>query len=158
MMILILSLFLVNSMSSFASNDTTSTTDGITPNSDTTYVIKMNDTCGNIDTNQLFTHIIKIEEEPAEFPGGEDALQVFIQKNIQYPIIAKNHGIEGKVYVTLTIDERGGVEDISFMNSIGGGCEEEVTRVLRKMPLWKPKKKAGNEVKSERTFSFTFKL
>jgi Gram-negative bacterial TonB protein C-terminal len=153
---IILSLFLLNSSSNFASNPTTSFKDGITPNIDTT-IASMDTTVFN-DTIQNLKSDFVVEEIPAEFPGGEEALQDFIYQNIQYPAIAKTHGIEGRVYVALTLDETGSIQEINFINSIGGGCEAEVTRVLTKMPLWKPKVRGGSPIKSERIFSFNFKL
>jgi hypothetical protein len=156
LMFIILSWFLLNSSNNFASNLSTSIKEGITTNNDTA-LVSMDTTAFN-DTIQNLQSTFIIEEVPAQFPGGEEALQDFIYKNIQYPAIAKTHGIEGRVFVALTLDETGAIQEINFINSIGGGCEDEVARVLTKMPLWKPKVKGGSPIKSERIFSFNFKL
>lgn len=99
-----------------------------------------------------------VQEVMAEFPGGEVALEKFIQKSINYPAIAKAQGIEGKVIVALVIDETGAVNDIEVIQGIGGGCEEEVIRVLSEMPNWAPTKQAGHTVKMKKVFSFNFQL
>jgi protein TonB len=99
-----------------------------------------------------------IQEEVGQFPGGEVAFEKFIQKSIQYPAIAKAQGIEGKVVVALVIDETGAVNNVEVIQGIGGGCEEEVIRVLSAMPNWAPTKQAGHQVKMKRIFSFNFTL
>lgn len=99
-----------------------------------------------------------IMEENAQFPGGEMALEQFFRKNIQYPAIAKQQGIEGEVIVALEIDETGAVTNIEIVQGVGGGCEEEVVRVLTEMPSWKPTNQAGHAVSSRKLFSFTFQF
>lgn len=99
-----------------------------------------------------------IQEEVAQFPGGEVAFEKFIQKSIQYPAIAKAQGIEGKVVVALVIDETGAISNLEIIQGIGGGCEEEVIRVLSAMPNWAPTKQAGHQVKMKKVFSFNFTL
>lgn len=52
--------------------------------------------------------------------------------NIEYPNQAKANGIEGIVEVEFTVNELGMVENINIINGIGGGCDEEVVRALKK--------------------------
>lgn len=99
-----------------------------------------------------------VQEEVAQFKGGEIALEKYVQSHINYPSIAKQQGIEGKVIVALNIDENGNIENISVLQGIGGGCEEEVVRVLSEMPNWAPTIQAGHYIKTKKIFSFTFKL
>lgn len=94
----------------------------------------------------------------AQFPGGESELERFVQKNIQYPRIAKEQGIEGRVIVAVVINENGDITDIEVIRGIGGGCDEEVVRVLNEMPTWKPTKQDGKNVKAQKIFSFNFQL
>ena len=46
-----------------------------------------------------------IIEDPAEFPGGDKALNAYIHNNIKYPVIAQENGVQGKVYVTFVVKE-----------------------------------------------------
>ena len=56
----------------------------------------------------------------------------FIRKNTVYPELAKEIGIEGTVYVSFIIDEKGQIESSKILKGIGGGCSEEATRVVNK--------------------------
>ncbi len=99
-----------------------------------------------------------VQEEVAQFPGGDQALQQYVKNYIQYPTIAKEQGIEGRVIVSFEIDENGKLQHIKVIQAIGGGCEEEVVRVLTEMPDWKPTVQAGHNIKSKKIFSFNFQL
>jgi periplasmic protein TonB len=99
-----------------------------------------------------------IQEEVASFPGGELALQEYVNSHVAYPMIAKQQGIEGKVIISLEIDENGKIQDIEVIQGIGGGCEEEVVRVLSEMPSWTPTVQAGHKIKAKKIFSFNFQL
>ena len=47
--------------------------------------------------------------------------------------MAKRAAIEGKVIVQFTVNKLGEVENPEILRGIGGGCNEEVLRVLKKM-------------------------
>lgn len=44
-----------------------------------------------------------------EFPGGQQGLTEFLIANVEYPEFAKKNNIEGKVYVTFIVNEKGEV-------------------------------------------------
>jgi protein TonB len=111
-----------------------------------------------IPTNPSVEAPFMVQEEVASFPGGEQALQQYVNKYITYPTMAKQQGIEGKVIVSLEIDENGKVQEIEVIQGIGGGCEEEIIRVLSEMPNWMPTMQAGHQIKAKKIFSFNFQL
>lgn len=80
-----------------------------------------------------------------------------LMKKINYPQIARSAGIEGRVIAMAYINEEGGVDDVKIIKGIGGGCNEEVERVL-KSSKFKPGQKEGKPVKVKLTLSFVFKL
>lgn len=97
-------------------------------------------------------------QHPPYFPGGEKALQQFLANNIQYPALARQKGIEGNVVVTFVVGKDGGISDIDLVRSIGGGCDEEVFRVVRAMPDWIPGEADGKPVKVRFTLPVRFRL
>lgn len=99
-----------------------------------------------IDTIEFVSKTDTGTEVMPHFPGGEKALLEFIFRNVKYPLKAKANGIEGKVYVTFYIDKNGGVGDPKIAKGIGGGCDEEVIKVVKLMPRWVPGKKGGKPV------------
>lgn len=89
-------------------------------------------------------------------PEPVEGLPAVIKK-IQYPPIARQAGIEGKVFVMAYVNEKGNVEDVKVLKALGGGCEEEVIKVL-KATKFKPGMNNGQPVKVKTSLSFAFKL
>lgn len=80
-------------------------------------------------------NVSTIEKYP-EFPGGMEAWAKFIQKNLRYPYLAQENGIQGKVYLSFVIEKDGSITDVKVVKGIGGGCDEEAVRVIKKSPKW----------------------
>jgi len=91
--------------------------------------------------------VFKIVEEPAEFSGGETARLNFLSQNLKYPDEARKNNIQGIVYVGFIVEPDGSLTDIKILRGIGGGCDEEVLRVVSIMPKWKPGKQSGKNVR-----------
>jgi len=72
------------------------------------------------------------------YPGGDDSLKIFIQKNLQYPKDAKKKKIEGVVVLQFDVTMDGNAENISVYTSLGSGCDEEAIRILKLIPHWNP--------------------
>ncbi len=106
------------------------------------------------DAGKIFTIV---EEMPA-FPGGDTKLFEFLQKNIKYPPIARENGIQGRVYVTFVVDKEGKIKDAKVIRGIGGGCDEEALRVVRAMPDWKIGKQNGRPVAVQYNLPINFTL
>jgi protein TonB len=102
----------------------------------------------------IFTPI----QNPPEFPGGERELLKFLSKNLKYPSMARDAGITGIVYVSFIVWKNGSVTDIAIKRGIGGGCDEEVIRVLKLMPKWKPGEQNGKKVNVAYRMPVVFKL
>jgi protein TonB len=102
--------------------------------------------------------IFVVVEEMPSFPGGDKALYEYLAKNIKYPAVAKDNGIEGKVYIKFVVNEDGSVSQAQVARGIGGGCDEEALRVVKDMPKWKPGKQRGKNVKVWYTLPVYFKL
>ena len=95
------------------------------------------------EEDKIFSYV---EEMPA-FPGGEKKMIEFILSNINYPPVARENNITGKVYVKFTVDKNGKIINPELLRGIGGGCDEEAVRILRIMPDWIPGRQNGNKVK-----------
>ena len=102
--------------------------------------------------------IFKIVEEMPSFPGGEQKLMEFVAKNVKYPQIARETGIQGRVFVNFVVEPDGSVSHVSVLRGIGGGCDEEAMRVVKSMPKWKPGKQRGKAVRVQYMLPVNFKL
>ena len=102
--------------------------------------------------------IFQIVEEMPAFPGGEQKLMEYVGKNIKYPQIARETGIQGRVFIGLVVEPDGSVSNVKLLRGIGGGCDEEAMRVVKSMPKWKPGKQRGKAVRVSYQIPVFFKL
>ncbi|MEN8225218.1 MAG: energy transducer TonB, partial [Bacteroidota bacterium] len=85
-------------------------------------------------------------------------LYAYLGNNIKYPVMAKESGIQGKVYVTFVVETDGSITDVKVLRGIGGGCDEEAIRVVSTMPKWKPGKQRGKPVRVQYNLPVRFTL
>ncbi len=104
---------------------------------------------------EIFTFV----EQPPTFPGGDDALNKFLNNNIRYPHLATENGISGTVFVSFVVDSEGKIKDVKTVGAPkGGGLEEEAVRVVKKMPNWKPGRQNGRSVSVQFNLPIRFTL
>lgn len=92
-----------------------------------------------------------------EYPGGKEAFKKYILKNLKYPKEALQKRIEGIVYLSAEIDDKGNVESARVENGIGGGCDNEAIRLLKNVQFTEVKNR-GFRVKTKKKFRIEFKL
>jgi len=102
--------------------------------------------------------IFQIVEEMPQFPGGEAKLMEYVAKNIKYPQIARETGIQGRVFVGFVVEPDGSISNVKLLRGIGGGCDEEAMRVIKSLPKWKPGKQRGKAVRVSYQIPVFFKL
>ncbi len=102
--------------------------------------------------------IFQIVEEMPSYPGGEKALLEYVAKNIKYPQIARETGIQGRVFVGFVVEPDGSVSNVKILRGIGGGCDEEAMRVIKSLAKWKPGKQRGKAVRVSYQIPVVFKL
>ncbi|KAF0131897.1 MAG: periplasmic protein TonB [Bacteroidetes bacterium] len=93
------------------------------------------------------TEIFTVVESMPEFPGGAEQMMLFIAKNIKYPPMARESGIQGRVFVNFVVEPNGSVSNVKVLRGIGGGCDEEAIRVVETMPKWTPGRQRGKAVR-----------
>ncbi|MCD4696695.1 MAG: energy transducer TonB [Bacteroidales bacterium] len=98
-----------------------------------------------------------VESMPA-YPGGDAARMKYLYDNIEYPQMARESGIQGRVFVTFVVERDGHITDVRVLRGIGGGCDEEAIRVIKNMPDWVPGKQRGKPVRVQFNMPILFKL
>ncbi|MDD3630767.1 MAG: TonB family protein [Bacteroidales bacterium] len=82
--------------------------------------ISIYDYAQNIDTTDTIKQdnepIFLMPEEPAQYPGGDEALLKFLRKNIKYPKQAIKDQISGTVYVQFVVEKDGSITDVKVVN------------------------------------------
>ncbi|MEZ5083006.1 MAG: energy transducer TonB [Bacteroidales bacterium] len=72
--------------------------------------------------------------------------------------MARESGIQGRVFVTFVVERDGNITDVKILRGIGGGCDEEALRVIKNMPKWTPGKQRGKPVRVQFNMPIMFKL
>ena len=86
------------------------------------------------------------DEMPA-FPGGPEALNAFLTREIQYPEVARTNGITGTVLIEFIVEKDGRVSNAKVKVPLFPECDKEADRGVMAMPKWKPGKKNGKPVR-----------
>ena len=103
-----------------------------------------------------------VEEEEDFFTVVENMPELIgglagLQRNITYPEMARKAGIEGRVFLQFIVNERGEVENPRVIRGIGGGCDEEALRAIKKAKF-KPGLQRGRPVRVQYNLPVVFKL
>ncbi len=115
--------------------------------------------------------IFKVVEDMPRFPGCEDVEDVeerkkcsqqkmleFVYTKVKYPVVARENGTEGTTVVRFVVNKKGQVAKGEILRKIGGGCDEEVLRIVNEMPTWIPGKQRGVAVDVYYNLPVKFKL
>src|SRR5690606_742096 len=97
-------------------------------------------------------------ENPPSYPGGMDRFYKYIQENLRYPPMAQDNNIQGKVYVSFTIDKDGSIVDVKVDRKLGYGTDEEAVRVIKAMRRWNPGMQNGRPARARFSIPIGFTL
>ena len=102
--------------------------------------------------------VFYVAEKMPSFPGGQDALFDFIEKNIKYPKGAEECGIQGRVLVTFIVKKDGSLSDVRVAKSVDPSLDKEAVRIIKSMPKWNPGIHRGKYVNVKFTLPVTFRI
>ena len=102
--------------------------------------------------------VFDVVEQMPSFPGGTGALMQYLSKNIKYPPVAEEMGIQGRVICTFVVERDGSVSDIRIARSVDPSLDKEAIRVVSGMPKWIPGRQNGQMVRVKYTLPVTFRL
>ena len=102
--------------------------------------------------------VFAIVEKMPQFPGGEKAINEFISKTLQYPVIAQENGIQGQVVCSFIINQDGSVTDAEVISGVDPSLDREALRIVSAMPKWTPGTQRGKAVRVKYTMPVTFTL
>ncbi len=90
--------------------------------------------------------VFMVVEQMPEFPGGQAALMKYLGENVNYPAIAQEHGIQGRVFVSFVVSKDGSIRDVTIGRGVDPALDNEAIRVVKTMPKWNPGKQRGKAV------------
>ena len=100
---------------------------------------------------------VVVEEMPM-YPGGDPELLKYIAEHTQYPEVAKENNIQGRVIVRFCVTAKGGVSQVSVLKGVDPELDKEAMRVVTTLPAFKPGKQGGKPVPVWYMVPITFTL
>ena len=104
------------------------------------------------------TKIFTVVEQMPMFPGGDAALMGYLSDNMNYPTVAAENGVQGRVVVGFVVERDGSITDVNVLRSVDPSLDREAMRVVKAMPKWTPGKQNGSAVRVKYQVPVTFRL
>ena len=102
--------------------------------------------------------VFRSVEQMPQFPGGEAALMKYLQSHINYPPMAAENNVQGRVVVQFVVDKTGKVGEVKVVRSVDKDLDKEAVRVCKSLPKCTPGRQNGQAVSVWYTLPVTFKL
>ena len=102
--------------------------------------------------------VFRSVEQMPTFPGGEAALMKYLSSHIQYPTMAQENNVQGKVIVQFVVTKTGKVGEVKVVRSVDKDLDREAVRVCKSLPNFVPGRQNGQPVSVWYTLPVTFKL
>ena len=107
-----------------------------------------------VEDNKVFEAV----EQMPTFPGGEAELMKYLSKNLSYPTLAAEHGIQGTVLLQFVVQKDGSIGEVKVVRSKDPDLDKEAVRVVKGMPKFIPGRMNGQAVNVWFTLPVRFKL
>lgn len=99
-----------------------------------------------------------VEKMPQFQNGGLEKFHAWVSGRVNYPQIAMENNIQGKVILTFVIERDGTLTNIEVLQSPDRSLSEEATRVLKTSPKWTPGRQRSTPVRVKFTLPIEFNL
>lgn len=101
---------------------------------------------------------LKAETMPSFMGGDLSVFRNWVQKQITYPAIAEENGIQGKVVLQFVVEKDGRLTNIKVLSSPDRALTEEAMRVLKLSPKWSPGMQRNQPVRISYTLPVEFRI
>lgn len=99
-----------------------------------------------------------VEEKPSFNGGDANEFTKWVYSHLEYPDIARENGIQGRVILQFTIKADGSVTNIRVLRGIDPSLDQAAIDVIKKSPKWTPGKQRDKAVPVTYNFPIVFKL
>lgn len=118
-------------------------------------IVEFSDEEEEVEEEQIF---VIVEDMPGFGGGDSNKFREYIQKNLKYPDIAAENGIQGRVFVSFVVEPNGEVSNVRVVRGVDPSLDREAVRVVESSPKWTPGKQRGKPVRVSFTFPIIFVL
>jgi len=109
-----------------------------------------------VEDNTVYSFVSM--ENPPTFLGGMDKFYQYISNTLKYPPMAAENNIQGKVFISFTVEKDGSVTDVRVDRKLGYGTDEEAVRVIKGSRRWNPGMQNGKPVRVKYNMPIAFTL
>ncbi|HOE94169.1 MAG TPA: energy transducer TonB [Candidatus Cryptobacteroides sp.] len=99
-----------------------------------------------------------VETKPSFQGGDANTFRNWVNSRLEYPEIAKENGIQGRVMLQFTVGSDGKVSNVVVVRGVDPVLDKEAVRVVSMSPKWTPGKQRDRAVKVTYTFPVIFQL
>ena len=99
-----------------------------------------------------------VEEKPSFQGGDANQFSKWVNSKLEYPEIAKENGVQGRVTLQFTVEKDGSVTKVKVLRGVDPSLDKEAERVVSMSPKWKPGKQRDRAVPVTYTFPVIFQL
>ena len=100
--------------------------------------------------------IFDVVEQAPTFKEGD--VRAWLAKNLQYPPVAAENGISGRVVVGFGVERDGSISHVQVLRGVDPSLDKEAVRVVKAMPKWNPGMQNGSPVRVKYNVPVQFKL
>ena len=102
--------------------------------------------------------VFEVVEQMPQFPGGDAALLKYLSSHINYPPMAAENNVQGKVTIQFVVEKDGMVGEVKIARSVDKDLDREAVRVVKTLPKFTPGRQNGQPVRVWYTLPVQFKL
>ena len=101
---------------------------------------------------------VTAETMPSCMGGDLGVFRNWVQKQLNYPPIAQENGIQGKVIIQFVVEKDGRLTNVQVLSTPDRSLSEEAVRVLQLSPRWSPGKQRNQPVRIKYTLPVDFRI
>jgi|TARA_B110000238_G_scaffold174405_1_gene194109 protein TonB len=111
-----------------------------------------------VENKPVFPGCEKFATEDEKFMCFNQQIMKHIGSNFEFPELARQMGIQGKVYVNFVIERNGRVSSITIARGVDKLIDDEAIRVIKKLPTFQPARQRGKPVRMQYTVPINARL
>ncbi|MDD2960808.1 MAG: energy transducer TonB [Muribaculaceae bacterium] len=102
--------------------------------------------------------VFRAVEQMPQFPGGDGELMKYLSSHINYPTMAMENNVQGRVVVQFVVTKTGSIGEVKVVKGVDRDLDREAIRVVKSLPKFIPGKMNGQAVNVWYTLPVNFKL
>ena len=99
-----------------------------------------------------------VEVKPSFQGGDANTFSAWVNQHLEYPEIARENGVQGRVMLQFTVNPDGSVSNVVVVRGVDPSLDQEAVRVIQSSPKWTPGRQRDRAVKVTYTFPVVFQL